>query len=137
MLADDSGTIQVSWFNQEYLLKSLHQGDPIVISGKPSEFNGRLQFNSPEWEPYNSELLHTGRIVPVYRSTEGLYRRTLRRIMHDAVDRFAHMLADYLPETMKRDAQLVDLETAVRQIHFPDPRWTPPARQSDWLSTNS
>jgi ATP-dependent DNA helicase RecG len=120
VLADDSGTIQVSWFNQEYLLKSLHQGDPIVISGKPSEFNGRLQFNSPEWEPYDSELLHTGRIVPVYRSTEGLYRRTLRRIMHDAVDRFAEMLDDYLPENMKRAAQLVDLETAVRQIHFPD-----------------
>ncbi|HET9495044.1 MAG TPA: hypothetical protein VFR15_12505, partial [Chloroflexia bacterium] len=32
VLADDSGTISVSWFNQEYLLKSLHQGDPIVIS---------------------------------------------------------------------------------------------------------
>jgi ATP-dependent DNA helicase RecG len=122
VLADDSGTILVSWFNQEYLLKSLHQGDPIVISGKPIAFNNRLQFNSPEWEPYDSELLHTGRIVPVYRSTEGLYRRTLRRIMHDAVERFAHLLTDYLPEQMKRDAQLVDLETAVRQIHFPDSR---------------
>jgi ATP-dependent DNA helicase RecG len=122
VLADDTGTISVSWFNQEYLLKSLHQGDPIVISGKPIPFNGRLTFNSPEWEPYDNELLHTGRIVPVYRSTEGLYRRTLRRIMHDAVDRFADQLQDYLPEAMKRDAGLVDLETAVRQIHFPDSR---------------
>ena len=121
VLADDSGTISVSWFNQEYLLKSLHQGDPIVISGKPiRRSTGGLQFNSPEWEPYDSELLHTGRIVPVYRSTEGLYRRTLRRIMHDAVERFADQMVDYLPETMKRDAQLVDLQTAIRQIHFPD-----------------
>jgi ATP-dependent DNA helicase RecG len=120
MLADDTGTISVSWFNQEYLLKSLHQGDPIVISGKPTPFNGRLTFNSPEWEPYDSELLHTGRIVPVYRSTEGLYRRTLRRIMHDAVDRFADLLEEYLPEQMRRDAQLVDIVTAIRQIHFPD-----------------
>jgi ATP-dependent DNA helicase RecG len=120
VLADDTGTISVSWFNQEYLLKSLHQGDPIVISGKPLPFNGRLTFNSPEWEPYDSELLHTGRIVPVYRSTEGLYRRTLRRIMHDAVDRFADLLEEYLPAEMRRDAQLVDLVTAIRQIHFPD-----------------
>lgn len=122
VLADDSGTITVSWFNQEYLLKSLHQGDPIVISGKPIAFNGRLQFSTPEWEPYDSELLHTGRIVPVYHSTEGLYRRTLRRIMYDAVDRFAEQLEDYLPELMKRDAQLVDLQMSVRQIHFPDSR---------------
>lgn len=119
-LADDTGTISVSWFNQEYLLKSLHQGDPIVISGKPIAFNNRLTFNSPEWEPYDNELLHTGRIVPVYRSTEGLYRRTLRRIMHDAVERFADQLPEYLPESMKRDAALVDLATAVKQIHFPD-----------------
>lgn len=118
-VADDSGVTNVTWFNQEYLARQLRQGEPVVISGKPTEFNGRLSFNSPEWEPYDSELLHTGRIVPVYRSTEGLYRRTLRRIMHDAVERFAGEMQEYLPESMKRDAQLVDLESAVRQIHFP------------------
>jgi len=119
-LADDSGTITVSWFNQEYLLKSLHPGEPIVISGKPIEMYGRLQFTSPEWEPYDSELLHTGRIVPVYRSTEGLYRRTLRRIMHDAVERFADQLPEYLPAQIQQDAHVIDLVEAVRQIHFPD-----------------
>ncbi len=119
-LADDSGTISVSWFNQEYLLKSLHRGEPIVISGKPVEMYGRLQFTSPEWEPYDAELLHTARIVPVYRSTDGLYRRTLRRIMHDAVERFADQLPDYLPTQIKRDASVIDLTTAIRQIHFPD-----------------
>ena len=119
-LADDSGTITVSWFNQEYLLKSLRPGEPIVVSGKPGELYGRLQFSSPEWEPYDTELLHTGRIVPVYRSTEGLYRRTLRRIMHDAVERFAEQMPDYLPEMMKRDAQLIDLASALKQIHFPE-----------------
>jgi ATP-dependent DNA helicase RecG len=119
-LADDSGIITVTWFNQEYIAKQLNHGDPVVISGKPIEFNGRLSFNAPEWEPYDSELLHTGRIVPVYHSTEGLYRRTLRRIMHDAVDRFADQMSDYIPERMKRDADLIDIATAIRQIHFPD-----------------
>lgn len=119
-VADDTGVISITWFNQEYLARQLHQGDPIVVSGKPVAFNGRLQFSSPEWEPYDEELLHTGRIVPVYRSTEGLYRRTLRRIMHDAVERFAGDMPDYLPDVMKRDAQLVDLQTALMQIHFPE-----------------
>ncbi|HYO48527.1 MAG TPA: OB-fold nucleic acid binding domain-containing protein, partial [Chloroflexia bacterium] len=119
-LADDSGIITVTWFNQEYIAKQLNHGDPVVISGKPIEFNGRLSFNAPEWEPYDSELLHTGRIVPVYHSTEGLYRRTLRRIMHDAVDRFADQMSDYIPDRMKRDAELIDIATAIRQIHFPD-----------------
>jgi ATP-dependent DNA helicase RecG len=121
-VSDDSGIITVSWFNQEYIARQLHQGDPIVISGKPIEFNGRLSFNSPEWEPYDSELLHTGRIVPVYHSTEGLYRRTLRRIMHDAVDRFADQMEDYLPEMVRRDAVVIGIKEALRQIHFPDSR---------------
>ncbi len=121
-ITDSTGLITATWFNQEYIARQLHPGDPIVISGKPVAFNGRLTFTSPEWEPYDDELLHTGRIVPVYRSTEGLHRRTLRRIMHDAVERFADQMAEYLPEWVRRDAQLVGLTTAIRQIHFPDSR---------------
>jgi ATP-dependent DNA helicase RecG len=121
-LTDESGVISVSWFNQEYIARQIRPGDPIVVSGKPTEFNGRLQFGNPEWEPYDTELLHTGRIVPVYRSTEGLYRRTLRRIMHDAVERFAEQMTDYMPEWIRRDASLVNLTDAIRQIHFPESR---------------
>jgi ATP-dependent DNA helicase RecG len=119
-VADESGITTVTWFNQEYVARQLKQGEPVVISGKPVAFNNRLQFSAPEWEPYDTELLHTGRIVPVYHSTEGLYRRTLRRIMHDAVDRFADQMPDYIPEWIKRDAALVDLPTALKQIHFPE-----------------
>ena len=119
-VADESGITTVTWFNQEYVARQLKQGEPIVISGKPVAFNNRLQFSAPEWEPYDTELLHTGRIVPVYHSTEGLYRRTLRRIMHDAVDRFAEQMPDYMPAWIKRDAQIVDLTTALKQIHFPE-----------------
>ncbi|MEA2574653.1 MAG: ATP-dependent helicase RecG, partial [Chloroflexia bacterium] len=57
-ISDDSGIILVTWFNQEYIARQLHQGEAIVISGKPVAFNGRLQFSAPEWEPYDSELLH-------------------------------------------------------------------------------
>ena len=121
-LTDESGVISVSWFNQEYIARQIAPGDPIVVSGKPTEFNNRLQFGNPEWEPYDTELLHTGRIVPVYRSTEGLYRRTLRRIMHDAVERFADTMHDYMPEWIKRDAALVSLSDAIKQIHFPESR---------------
>lgn len=119
-VADESGITTVTWFNQEYVARQLKQGEPIVISGKPVAFNNRLQFSAPEWEPYDTELLHTGRIVPVYHSTEGLYRRTLRRIMHDAVDRFAEQMPDYMPAWIKRDAQIVDLTMALKQIHFPE-----------------
>jgi ATP-dependent DNA helicase RecG len=119
-LTDESGVISVSWFNQEYIARQINPGDPVVVSGKPTEFNGRLQFGNPEWEPYDTELLHTGRIVPVYRSTEGLYRRTQRRIMHDAVERFADAMQDYMPQWIMRDAALISLPEAIRQIHFPE-----------------
>ena len=57
--------------------------------------------------------------------------------MHDAVERFADQMVDYIPETMKRDAMLVDLQTAIRQIHFPDRSWRRRRHASGWRLTSS
>src|SRR5438045_9649116 len=40
--------------------------------------------------------------------------------MHVPVDRFAQILHYYLPSDVMHDARVIDLVTAVRQIHFPD-----------------
>jgi ATP-dependent DNA helicase RecG len=84
------------------------------------EYLGRLCFNSPEWEPLEKELLHTARLVPVYPLTEGIHARWLRRLMKRTVDYWSKRLPDHLPATVRQEASLPDLETAIVQIHFPD-----------------
>lgn len=119
IISDGTGTIQATWFNQPYLARRLPAGRQIVLSGKVNEYLGRLVFQSPEWEPLEKELIHTARLVPVYPLTKGLSARWLRRLMKRTVDYWSKRLPDYLPARLRERANLVDLETAISQIHFP------------------
>ncbi len=119
-LADGSGTIQATWFNQPYLDKQFQQGRSIILSGKTDVYLGHLVMQSPEWELSNGEAIHTARLVPIYPLTEGISPRWLRRVQKRTVDYWASRLPDPLPEDVRRDANLVDLPTAIAQIHFPD-----------------
>ena len=73
---DLSGEIECSWFTTERfvdnLMKQFVAGREIVISGKVTEYLGKLMFQGPLHEPVEKEWLTGGSIVPVYRLTEGL-----------------------------------------------------------------
>ena len=121
VIADKSGSITATWFNQPYLSKTLRQHAEVVLSGKVELFRGRPQLRAPDWELLTEDdLLHTGRIVPVYHLTEGLNQRGMRRLMKRAVDSFAPLLEDFLPEEVRREANVMALSEAVAQYHFPD-----------------
>jgi len=119
-LADGTGSITATWFNQPYLAGRIKAGRQIVISGKVDEYLGRLCFNSPEWEPLEEELLHTARLVPVYPLTKGISARWLRRLMKRTRDYWSKRMPDHLPASVTEENNLLNLETAISQIHFPD-----------------
>lgn len=121
VVADDTGTVQAIWFNQSFLSKALIAGQEVVLSGRVQENMGRLQLKSPDWEvPRADETVHTGRLVPVYRLTEGLSDRWMRSVTRRAVQQWAKALPDHLPVTIREKAELLPLPTAVTQMHFPD-----------------
>ena len=124
IITDGTGTIQATWFNQPYLEKQMRPKRQIVLSGKVDEYLGRLTFQSPEWEPLDKELIHTGRLVPVYPLTKGLTSRWLRRLTKRTVDYWTKRLPDHLPANVRQRANLMELETAICQIHFPDNQQT-------------
>ena len=49
-------------------------GDRVIVSGKLKHFGRKLTLDNPDFQPEGreDELLHVGRIVPVYRLTAGL-----------------------------------------------------------------
>jgi ATP-dependent DNA helicase RecG len=121
IVGDETGTIRAVWFNQPYLAKSFRTSARIVISGTVSLFKGHKVFESPEWELLgDKELIHTGRLVPVYPLTQGLYPRQVRKWTKEAVDGYAWQLDDFLPSEIKARCRLLGLPTAIAQIHYPD-----------------
>jgi ATP-dependent DNA helicase RecG len=120
IISDGSGGLRVNWFNQPWLVNQLREAGNISLSGRVDQYLGRLVMTSPDWEPVESEQLHTGGIVPVYSLTEKITQKWLRRKLRDIVDYWAPRVVDLLPEAVRRSADLMPLSEALRQVHHPD-----------------
>ncbi|MEE8473512.1 MAG: ATP-dependent DNA helicase RecG [Dehalococcoidia bacterium] len=121
ILGDDSGNIRAVWFNQPYLARRLPTNAQVVLSGRVGLFRGQKVFESPEWELLeNGDLIHTGRLVPLYPLTEGLYPRQVRQLVKATVDDWAGRVDDFLPQEVRANGRLLDLPQAIAQAHYPD-----------------
>ncbi len=120
ILEDGSGPLRLTWFNQPWLANRLRTGMQISVSGKVEQYLGRLVIHQPDWEPLEIEHLHTNRIVPIYPLTARITQKWLRALMNQVVTYWAPAVVDPLPETTRRESQVLPLGQALLQIHFPD-----------------
>lgn len=123
-LRDESGAIDVTWFNQLYLTKTLHPGDTLSASGKVDWFGQKVVLSSPEYEVVKTqaegyESLHTGRLVPVYAETEGLSSKWLRGRIAHVLESSLSQVVDLVPDEIRRKENLPALCDAIREVHFP------------------
>lgn len=119
IVSDGTAALRVYWFNQAWIAKRLRNGMPVSLSGKVEQYLGRMVLNNPEWEPLDQQQLNTNRIVPVYSLTSNITQRWLRKMMNQVVGYWAPRVRDPLPPNLRREANLVDLPTALYQVHFP------------------
>ncbi|HVU70460.1 MAG TPA: ATP-dependent DNA helicase RecG, partial [Ktedonobacteraceae bacterium] len=122
-IGDETGRLNVSWFNQGYLQKQLGtaKGQWLVVTGVKQRFGNKVEFTVRSHElPEQSEALNTGRLVPVYPLTEGLNAKALRRYTKWAVDHYAQAIPEHLPAWLRSTGRLIPLPEAVAQIHYPD-----------------
>ena len=121
VVGDETGNVRIVWFNNPYLAKKLTTNTRIVVSGRVSLFNGRYVFESPEWELVEDrELIHTGRLVPLYPLTQGLRSRQVRKLMKGVIDQWAWQVEDFLPPDLKERCNLLELPQAISQAHYPE-----------------
>ena len=122
VLGDETGNVRAVWFNQGFLADKLRTGTQMLLSGKVNVFRGQFVFESPEYEVLRGqeELLHAARLVPVYPSTEGLWQRSLRRYVKQALDAGKPQLEEFLPSDIRHREGLMGLRNAVAQMHYPD-----------------
>ena len=122
-ISDETGKLRVSWFNQPYLQKQLQaaKGSYIVVTGIKQRFGNKIEFTVRTHElPEKGDLLNTGRLVPTYPLTEGLHAKTLRRFTKWVVDRYAAMIPEHLPPSIRSAGKLIPLPEAVSHFHYPE-----------------
>ena len=128
LVTDATGFLQCVWFNRvNYWAKAFEHGEWVAFSGKISVYGG-LQMAHPELDRLSDEgtnkFLHTGAIIPLYPSTEGLTRvgldsRGFRRIIRNALDVYLPSVQEILSEDILRRQGLMPLTDALENIHFP------------------
>lgn len=131
LVKDKSGTIKIIWFNQPYLIDTLKKGKIANFSGKLTFAKKTLSLSNPVYEMVGIEkdTTHTGRIIPIYPETAGLSSRYLRYLIKPLLP-LTDKISDFLPQQIKQEFNLFNLNQAIKQIHFPDnPVSTQKARQ--------
>ncbi|MBU2068093.1 ATP-dependent DNA helicase RecG [Patescibacteria group bacterium] len=119
LVKDNSGTIKVVWFNQPYLADTLKKGKLVNLSGKLTFSKNILCLSNPVYELSQGETVHTGRLVPIYPTTEGLTSRYIRYIIKPLLN-LTNQIIDFLPDEIKKKSKLLNLDEAIKEIHFPN-----------------
>jgi ATP-dependent DNA helicase RecG len=125
VVGDGSGTTTLKWFhgNERYLRERFKKGRQLIFSGDVRWFNSQREIHHPDVEIVDGDIekdyLNFKRIVPVYSETEGLYQRTLRRLMNTILEGYADALSSPIPSEIAGRQNLIDFSDAFRRVHFP------------------
>lgn len=116
---DDSGAVDITFFNQSYAKDNLCRGESYNFFGRIDFKGGRRTMVNPVYEAADRAGQVTGRIVPVYRLSAGLNQRGLMQAVRQGLDSCLDTLPEVLPEEVRRRCHLAQARYAYENIHFP------------------
>ena len=116
---DDSGSVEVVFFNSPFVKNVFHTGARFRFYGKLDYSRGHIRLSSPKYEPY-LESRPLADFVPVYPLTEGITSKMLDGIIRSVINDALAGLKDPLPENIRLKNSLPTLSYALKNIHFPD-----------------
>lgn len=125
IVQDETGVIRAKWFrfNESYMKEKFKTGQKIILSGKPT-VNKRsgLEIIHPDTEQVTGEnvsSLEIGKIVPVYHVTDGLHLKSMRTIINNVLDKYLHLIEEFLPDDLALRHNFPSRAEALAQAHFP------------------
>ncbi len=146
-IEDLSGKIKITWFNQAYLAKMLHDGENVKLTGKVTQGKNGVYLANPEFEklPYmpidSHDSLFTpppqpspegggsnnkvsssfeGFSYPIYAETRGITSKWFYHAIEKIFkEKTLDDIEDYIPEDILKKYHLPCLKTALIWIHKP------------------
>ncbi|MEE1037740.1 MAG: ATP-dependent DNA helicase RecG [Eubacterium sp.] len=116
VVEDDTGKIDVVFFNAFYLKQSLKKGQEYCFYGRTQKNGNKLQMIQPEFESADK---HISEIIPVYSTLKGLSQNELRKNIKSLLE---EPLQEYMPQNILEERRLCPLGFKVKNLHFPTSR---------------
>jgi ATP-dependent DNA helicase RecG len=118
LLYDGSGKMEIVFYNQPYLIKTLKTDKVVSFAGTVELFGNKLIMTPNEWEVETN--IHTGRLVPIYPEKRGLSSRVIREKIFWLFSQLSKdKIIDILPKEIILYNHLSDEFFAYYNIHFP------------------
>jgi len=120
MVSDETGTLRLVWFKQPYLAKTLKPGAWYYFSGKVDD-KYHFEMVAPIYElaHANGEQLHTNRLVPIYKLTEGLTQKQLRWLIKLSLGA-SQNIEEWIPDFIIKENDFLSIPNSLKEVHFPN-----------------
>ncbi len=118
-VADETGKLELVYFNQPYMADNLRYGETYIFYGALAGDYRGYQIQNPVCERVDAPGHATRRIVPIYSLTAGISNNLLSKCIGQALDACLEELPELLPEKIRKDYELCSAKTAYEAIHRP------------------
>lgn len=112
------GTLKAAWFNMPYLISSLKPGYRYIFRGRIALKDGSRVMQQPAVYTLDGYAGKIGVMQPVYPLTKGLSNKTVAKAVAQALE-ISDLKKEFLPEDIRRENELTDIGSALKNIHFP------------------
>ena len=125
---DQTGRMQVVFFNQPYIVDLLPVGTQVMMSGRVLARRQGVQgamiprMDVTQYEIVDQEGesgLHVGRIVPIYHETKGWTARQMRVLQRSLLEEYVAMVPEHLSVPLRARQRLITIHEAIQDVHFP------------------
>ena len=116
---DESGTAEITFFNQDFLRDKFPLGSTFRFYGRVEMTGRRYAMSSPIYE-YFDEVSPPAALVPIYRMTEGLSQKQVSSNIASVLDACLDGIEDHLPPETVEKQRLCSIRFALKNIHRPD-----------------
>ena len=115
---DGTGTVNITFFNQDYIREVLHRGESYVFYGMVERQGNLFSMTNPVFEREGAARF-TGLIMPVYPLTAGVSNNLLAGLTRRAAEECLDGLPEVLPAQVRKAHRLCQTQFARKNIHYP------------------
>ncbi len=119
IVRDETGSCTITWYNQKYLKNKIIPGNIYKFYGKVKKVQNRFEMFSPVFDMEENNK-NTGKIIPIYPLTYNLSQNAIRQIIENGLGLVNEKLKETLPDYILNEYKLMDINSAIHKIHFPD-----------------
>lgn len=118
IIRDESGSLDLTWYNMAFLIKTLRPGSRYIFRGKVQRKNGRLVMEQPEMFTLGQYDSMIQVMQPIYGLTKGLSNKAVIKAVKQALEH-KPVYPEYLPKKVRKEHELAEFNFVLDQIHFP------------------